>query len=51
MPNYVTNKIEFHGEQENVKKVLELIKGEDDYIDFDRWFYRESILPLYALPH
>jgi hypothetical protein len=40
MPNYVTNKIEFHGEQENVKKVLELIKGEDDYIDF------EKIIPM-----
>lgn len=40
MPNHVTNKIEFHGEQENIKKVLELIKGEDDYIDF------EKIIPM-----
>ena len=36
MPNHVTNKIEFYGDQENIKKVLELIKGEEEYIDFNK---------------
>lgn len=35
MPNHVTNKIEFSGTQENINKVLELIKGEEE-IDFDK---------------
>ena len=36
MPNWVTNKITFHGEQENIDKVLELIKGEETCIDFEK---------------
>jgi hypothetical protein len=36
MPNHVTNKIEFYGDQENINKVLELIKGEEECIDFDK---------------
>ena len=36
MPNHVTNKIQFIGEQENIDKVLEIIKGEEDAIDFDK---------------
>lgn len=36
MPNHITNKIEFYGEKENIKKVLELIKGEEGCIDFNK---------------
>ena len=36
MPNHITNKIEFYGEQENIDKVLELIKGEESCIDFEK---------------
>lgn len=36
MPNNITNKIEFYGEQNNIDKVLELIKGEDSCIDFNK---------------
>lgn len=36
MPNNVTNRIEFHGNKENIKKVLELIKGENEEIDFNK---------------
>ena len=36
MPNNITNKIVFSGEKENINKVLELIKGEDRIIDFDK---------------
>lgn len=36
MPNHVTNKIQFYGEQENINKVLELIKGEERCIDFEK---------------
>lgn len=36
MPNHVTNKIEFHGEQANIDKILELIKGEKECIDFEK---------------
>lgn len=36
MPNHITNRIEFHGEQSNIDKVLELIKGEDSCIDFNK---------------
>lgn len=36
MPNHVTNKIKFIGEPENIAKVLELIKGSEDAIDFDK---------------
>lgn len=36
MPNHVTNKIEFYGEQKNIDKVLDLIKGEDRCIDFNK---------------
>ena len=40
MPNHVTNYIEFHGKQENIDKVMELIKGEKSCIDF------EKIIPM-----
>lgn len=40
MPNHITNKIEFYGEQSNIDKVLELIKGEKECIDF------EKIIPM-----
>lgn len=36
MPNHVANKIEFYGDQENINKVLEFIKGEEDCIDFEK---------------
>lgn len=36
MPNHVTNKIEFFGKQENINKVLELIKDEYGCISFDK---------------
>lgn len=36
MPNHVANKIEFYGEQDNIKKVLEIIEGEDEFIDFNK---------------
>ena len=36
MPNHVANKIEFYGDQENISKVLELIKGKDTCIDFNK---------------
>ena len=40
MPNWVTNKISFYGEQKNIDKILELIKGEETCIDF------EKIIPM-----
>ena len=36
MPNHVTNMVQFHGEQENIDKVLALIKGEESCIDFQK---------------
>ena len=42
MPNHITNKIEFHGDQKNIEKILELIKGEEECIDF------EKIIPMPA---
>lgn len=36
MPNHVANKIKFCGDQENINKVLELIKGEETCIDFNK---------------
>lgn len=36
MPNHITNRIQFYGKQENINKVLELIKGEDTCIDFNK---------------
>ena len=36
MPNHIANRIEFYGEQENINKVLELIKGEEAAIDFNK---------------
>lgn len=36
MPNHITNRIEFYGDQENINKVLELIKGEEGCIDFNK---------------
>lgn len=35
MPNNITNRIEFNGAQENIDKILELIKGKREYIDFE----------------
>lgn len=42
MPNHVTNRIEFHGEQSNIDKVLNLIKNDKECIDF------EKIVPMPA---
>ena len=36
MPNHVTNKIKFYGEQSNINKILEIIKGEEGCIDFNK---------------
>ena len=36
MPNHITNKIEFYGDQSNIDKVLELIRGEKECIDFNK---------------
>lgn len=39
MPNYVTNKIDFYGDDEDIKAVMDIIKGKDERtraIDFDR---------------
>ena len=36
MPNWVVNKIEFSGKQENIDKVLSLIKGDEDLFDFNQ---------------
>jgi hypothetical protein len=36
MPNHITNKIEFYGDQNSIDKVLELIKGEEECIDFNK---------------
>ena len=36
MPNHVTNKIEFYGKKESIKKVLKLINGEYECIDFNK---------------
>ena len=36
MPNHVTNKITLFGGQENIDKILDLIKGEDTCIDFNK---------------
>jgi hypothetical protein len=35
MPNHVTNEIKFYGKQENINKVLKLIEGNNEYIDFN----------------
>lgn len=40
MPNHVATKIEFYGDRENINKVLELIKGKERCIDF------EKIIPM-----
>ena len=36
MPNWVVNKIKFSGTKENIDKVLDIIKGDDDVIDFNK---------------
>lgn len=36
MANNVTNRIEFYGEQDAIDKILNLIKGEQECIDFDK---------------
>jgi hypothetical protein len=40
MPNHVTNRIEFYGEQKNIDTILEIIKGDKECIDF------EKIIPM-----
>ena len=40
MPNHVTTKIEFCGDQKYIDKILERIKGEEECIDF------EKIIPM-----
>jgi len=42
MPNHITNRIEFYGDQDNIDKVLNLIKGDKECIDF------EKIVPMPA---
>ena len=36
MPNWVANKIEFSGKQEDINKVLNAIKGDDELFDFGK---------------
>ena len=36
MPNHVTNRIKFLGNQEGIDKVLQLIKSDDKCISFDK---------------
>lgn len=48
MPNHVANKIKFYGDQENINKVLELIKGEDRCIDFEKIISMPKSLHLTA---
>lgn len=36
MPNWVVNKIEFSGKQEDINKVLDAIKGDGKYFDFNK---------------
>lgn len=36
MPNWVTNRIVFHGNQENIDRVLQYIKGNGSMIDFNK---------------
>lgn len=36
MPNWVTNRIVFHGDQENIDRVLQYIKGNGSKIDFNK---------------
>lgn len=36
MPNWVANKIEFSGKQEDINKVLDIIKGDDKLFDFEK---------------
>lgn len=36
MPNWVTNRIVFHGGQENIDRVLQYIKGNGSKIDFNK---------------
>ena len=36
MPNWVINRIEFSGEQEDINKVLDIIKGDDTAFDFNK---------------
>lgn len=36
MPNNITNKIEFHGDQDNINQILKLIRGARDCIDFNK---------------
>lgn len=36
MPNHITNRIEFYGDQDNINKVLDLIKGSEECIDFEK---------------
>lgn len=58
MPNHVTNKITLFGGQENIDKILDLIKGKDTCIDFNKIIpmpdtvYRDDLGPderkLYA---
>lgn len=36
MPNWVQNEIYLHGEEKDIKKVLELVKSEDSEFDFEK---------------
>ena len=48
MPNHVTNQIEFYGNQKNINKVFELIKGDNGYIDFNKIIPMPKTLNLTA---
>ena len=48
MPNHVANKINFYGDQEGIRKVLELIKGEETCIDFNKIIPMPKTLHLTA---
>ena len=36
MQNHVTNKITFIGDQDNINTILNMIKGENEWIDFNK---------------
>lgn len=40
MPNHITNRIQFSGKREDIDRVLALIKGDNECIDF------EKIIPM-----
>lgn len=51
MPNWVQNDIYLHGEEKDIKKVLELVKSEDSEFDFDKIIPMPKTLNLPAGGH